>query len=105
MMSLLTDRYGNSPEEVEKLLVLLEIKLYCQRLDISKIQLRQNEITLAIDSSTRLLTHKLMEILDSRMQLFSEYQLILKLKNNGWKEDSSLICSYLKKLMNCLNED
>jgi len=101
----LTDRYGQFPEEVEKLLVLLEIKLYCQRLDISKIQLKQNEITLTIGSSTRLLTHKLMEILDSRMQFVSEYHLILKLKNKGWKEDSGLICSYLKKLTNCLDED
>jgi len=101
----LTDRYGNFPEEVEKLLVLLEIKLYCQRLKISKIQLKQNEITLTIDSSTRLVTHKLMEILDSRMRLISEYHLVLKLKNKDWKEDSGLICSYLKKLVNCLDED
>lgn len=101
----LTDRYGQFPEEVEKLLVLLEIKLYCQRLDISKIQLKQNEITLTIGSSTRLLTHKVMEIIDTRMQLISEYHIVLKLKNKGWKEDSELICSYLKKLMNCLDED
>ncbi len=101
----LTDRYGDFPEEVGKLLVLLEIKLYCQRLYISKIQLRQNEITLTIDSSTRLKTHKLMEILDSRMRLVSEYQLVLKMKNKGWKEDSGLICSYLKKLMNCWGEN
>jgi transcription-repair coupling factor (superfamily II helicase) len=101
----LTDRYGQFPEEVEKLLVLLEIKLYCQRLDISKIQLKQNEVTLTIGSSTRLLTHKLMEIIDSRMQLISEYHLVVKLKNKGWKEDSELVCSYLKKLINCLDED
>ena len=101
----LTDRYGSFPEEVEKLLVLLEIKLCCQRLGISKIQLRQNEITLTLDSSTRLATHKLMEILDLRMRLISEYQLVLKLKNKGWKEDSGLICSYLNKLMTCLDED
>ncbi|MEE8269389.1 MAG: TRCF domain-containing protein, partial [Nitrospinaceae bacterium] len=101
----LTDRYGDFPEEVGKLLVLLEIKLYCQRLHISKIQLRQNEITLTIDSSTRIKTRKLMEILDSRMRLVSEYQLVLKMKNKGWKEDSSLICSYLKKLMNCWGEN
>jgi transcription-repair coupling factor (superfamily II helicase) len=101
----LTDRYGNFPEEVEKLLVLLEIKLYCQRLDISKIRLKQNEITLAIDSSTRLSTHKFMKIFDLRMRLISEYQLALKLKNKGWKEDSGVLCAYLKKLMDCLDED
>jgi len=101
----LTDRYGQFPEEVEKLLVLLEIKLYCQRLNISKVQLKQNEVKLTIDSNTRLLTHKLMEILDSRMQLVSEYHIVLKNKNKGWKEDSGLICSYLKKLMNCMDED
>jgi len=101
----LIDRYGNFPEEVEKLLILLEIKLYCQKLDISKIQLRQNEVTLTLDSSTRLITHKLMEIFDSRMRLISEYQITLKLKNNGWKEDSGLIRAYLNKLMDCLDED
>ena len=101
----LTDRYGCFPEEVEKLLALLEIKLCCQRLDISKVQSRQNEVTLTLDSSTRLSTHKLMEILDSRMRLVSEYQLVLKMKNKGWKEDSGLVCSYLKKLMNCLDEN
>jgi transcription-repair coupling factor (superfamily II helicase) len=101
----LTDRYGNFPEEVEKLLILLEIKLYCQRLGISKIQLRQNEVALTLDSSTRLLTHKLMEILDSKMRLISEYQIVLKLKNKGWKEDSGLIRVYLKKLTDCLDED
>ncbi len=101
----LTDRYGQFPEEVEKLLVLLEIKLYCQKLDIIKIQLRQNEITLTLDSSTRLSTHKFMEILDSRMRLISEYQLVLKSKSKGWKEDAGLVGDYLKKLMNCLDED
>ncbi len=101
----LTDRYGQFPEEVEKLLVLLEIKLYCQRLGISKIQLRHNEITLTLDSSTRLSTQKFMQIIDSRMQLISEYRLVLKLKNKGWKEDSGMIGVYLKKLMNCLDED
>lgn len=101
----LTDRYGNFPEEVEKLLVLLEIKLYCQKLDISKIRLKHNEITLTIDSSTRLSTHKFMQIFDSRMRLISEYQFALKLKNKGWKEDSGVICAYLKKLMDCLDED
>lgn len=101
----LTDRYGNFPEEVEKLLVLLEIKLYCQKLDISKIRLKQNEITLTIDSSTRLSTHKFMQIFDSRMRLISEYQFALKLKNKGWKEDSGVICAYLNKLMDCLDED
>jgi transcription-repair coupling factor (superfamily II helicase) len=101
----LTDRYGNFPEEVEKLLILLEIKLYCQRLGISKIQLRQNEVALILDSSTRLSTHKLMELLNTRMRLISEYQITLNLKNKGWKEDSGMICTYLKKLMDCLNED
>ena len=101
----LTDRYGQFPEEVEKLLVLLEIKLYCQKLDISKIRLKLNEVTLTIDSSTQLSTHKFMQILDSRMRLVSEYQLALKLKNKGWREDSALICVYLKKLMDCLDED
>jgi len=37
--------------------------------------------------------------------LISEYQLALKLKNKGWKEDSGVICAYLKKLMDCLDED
>ena len=101
----LTDRYGQFPEEVEKLLVLLEIKLYCQKLDISKIQLRQNEITLTLDSSTRLSTQKFMQMIDSKMRLISEYQLVLKLKSKGWKEDSALIGTYLKKLMNCLDEN
>ena len=101
----LTDRYGQFPEEVEKLLVLLEIKLYCQRLDISKVRLRQNEIVLTIDSATQLSTHKFMQILDSRMRLISEYQLALKMKNKGWREDSALICVYLKKLTDCLDKD
>ncbi|MDH5459332.1 MAG: hypothetical protein OEY26_11530, partial [Nitrospinota bacterium] len=101
----LTDRYGQFPEEVEKLLVLLEIKLYCQRLDISKVHLKQDEVTFTIDSSTRLATHKLMEILDLRMRLISEYHLVLKLKNKGWREGSELIRSYLKKLMTCLDEE
>ncbi len=100
----LVDRYGQFPEEVEKLLVLLEIKLSCQRLDISKVQLRHNEVTLTIDSSTRLSSEKLMGILDSRMQLISEYRIVLKLKNKGWKEESALLGSYLKKLMGCLDE-
>jgi transcription-repair coupling factor (superfamily II helicase) len=101
----LTDRYGQFPEEVEKLLVLLEIRLYCQRLDISKVQLKQDEVTLTIGSSTRLVTHKLMAILDLRMRLISEYHLVLKLKNKGWRDGSELICSYLKKLMTCLDEE
>ena len=101
----LTDRYGQFPEEVDKLLVLLEIKLYCQKLDILKIQLAQSEVTLTLDSSTQLSSHKLMGLLDSKMKLISEYQLILKLKNKGWKEDTGLMRTYLDKLTGCLHED
>ncbi|MCH8931742.1 MAG: transcription-repair coupling factor [Nitrospinae bacterium] len=101
----LADRYGSFPEEVEKLLVLLEIKLYCQRLDISKVKLRHHQVTYTINPSTRLSSAKLMAILDSRMQLISEYRIVLKLNNKGWKEESGLICSYFIKLMGCLDEN
>ncbi len=101
----LVDRYGNFPEEVEKLVVLMEIKLYCQRLDISKIQLRHGEAAFTLDPATRIATQKLMGILDSGMRLVSEYHLSLKFKIKGWKEDTALISSYLKKLMSCVEEN
>lgn len=101
----MADRYGNCPEEVEKLLVLMEIKLSCQMLDITKIQLRHGEATFTLDPATRIATQKLMGILDSGIRLVSEYHLSLKFKNKSWQEDTALISSCLKKLMNCLEEN
>lgn len=101
----LNDRYGPYPEEVEKLLVLLEIRLYCQQLHITKAQLKRNEVTLTLGSSTRLSSHKLMTMLNPGMQLISEFHILIRLKNKGWKEDSALICSHLKRLISCMDDN
>ncbi|NIQ03927.1 MAG: transcription-repair coupling factor, partial [Nitrospinaceae bacterium] len=105
LKSELVDRYGNIPEEVEKLLVLLQIKLFCHRLDIAKVHLTRENAVLTIDPSTRLSTRKLMGRLDSRMKLVSENQITLAVSQNHWREDTRMICSYLTQLMDCIDDD
>lgn len=100
----LEDRYGNFPEEVEKLLILLEIKLYCQRLDITQVQKRDKEVVLTLDESTRINGQKLLEILDTRVQMLGEFRILLRLTHKGWREDTALVCVTLNKLMGCVDE-
>ena len=41
----------------------------------------------------------LVEILDERLQIFSEFQLRILLDRKGWREDLNTISGYLQKLL------
>ena len=49
MTSEMQDRYGPLPEPVAKLLAILEIKLYCQKLHISRAKIIAGEVLCCID--------------------------------------------------------
>lgn len=98
----LVDRYGPHPEPVAKLLALLEIRIYCQQVHISKIEVKQNEAHLHLLPSTPINPENLTSMFDERLSIGSEYKIKIRLDRKGWKTDLKLIGTYLQKLANSL---
>ena len=98
----LVDRYGPHPEPVAKLLALLEIRIYCKQIHISKIEVKQNEAHLHLLPSTSINPENLTPMFDERLSIMSEYQINILLDRKGWKTDLKLIGTYLQKLTNSL---
>ena len=98
----LVDRYGPHPEPVAKLLALLEIRIYCKQIHISKIEVKQNEAHLHLLPSTSINPENLTPMFDDRLSIMSEYKINILLDRKGWKTDLKLIGTYLQKLANSL---
>ena len=98
----LVDRYGPHPEPVAKLLALLEIRVYCKQIHISKIEVKQNEAHLHLLPSTSINPENLTPMFDERLSIMSEYKINILLDRKGWKTDLKLIGTYLQKLANSL---
>ena len=98
----LADRYGPYPEAVAKLLAILEIRIFCQQIHISKIEMKLNHACLYLLSSTLINTEKLTSVLDDRFSIRSEYEINIRVDRKGWKTDLMLIRNYLKKLATLL---
>ncbi|MGY8760604.1 MAG: transcription-repair coupling factor [Nitrospinaceae bacterium] len=98
----LVDRYGPHPEPVAKLLALLEIRIYCKQIHISKIEVKQNEAHLHLLPSTSINPENLKPMFDERLSIMSEYKINILLDRKGWKTDLKLIGTYLQKLANSL---
>jgi transcription-repair coupling factor (superfamily II helicase) len=98
----LVDRYGPHPEPVAKLLALLEIRVYCKQIHISKIEVRQNEAHLHLLPSTSINPNNITPMFDERLSIMSEYKINILLDRKGWKTDLKLIGTYLQKLANSL---
>jgi len=100
----LNDRYGAIPEETEKLIALMEIRMFCQQLHITKVKRSGDKVYLSIKESTPLSSSGLMGLLDSNLKLVSEFEFSLKLTNKSWKQDTDRMRDYLNKMMGALDE-
>ena len=98
----MSDRFGPRPEPVEKLLALLEIRVLCQRLHISKAQMKNGEVFLTLLPSTPLSAEYLTAILDERLKMLSEFQIGILLERKGWQADLKKVSEYLQKLSRSL---
>jgi transcription-repair coupling factor (superfamily II helicase) len=99
----LADRYGPHPEPVAKLLVLLEIRILCQKIHISKAELKHNDVYLHLLPSTPVNPQLLTSLFDERLSMESEYKLKIRLERKGWKTDLKLVGNYLQMLANSLH--
>ncbi|HBP10669.1 MAG TPA: transcription-repair coupling factor [Nitrospina sp.] len=98
----LEDRYGPHPEAVEKLLALLKIRMLCQKIHISKIELKHNDVYLHLLPSTAINPEILTSLFDERLSMQSEYKIKIRLDRKGWKTDLKLVANYLQRLANSL---
>ncbi len=92
------DRCGALPEPTEKLFVLIELKLLCQELRISRIRLNKNEVAIQIEKDTPVEPGQLAEILGTRLKMAGEFQLILKINTAGWRENAQQVMECLKSM-------
>ena len=99
----MTDRFGLQPEPVKKLMALLEIRVFCQKLHISQIHVKNGKVILALLPSTPIKTENLVEILDERLKIFSEFQMRILLDRKGWRADLNMIVEYLQKILKSLD--
>ncbi len=99
----LADRYGPHPESVAKLLALLEIRILCQRIHISKVEIKNREVFLYLMPSTPVDPQLLTSLFDERMSMHSEYKIKIRLDRKGWKADLKIIVKYLRKFTSSLH--
>ncbi|MBT5651369.1 MAG: transcription-repair coupling factor [Nitrospina sp.] len=98
----LADRYGPHPEPVAKLLALLEIRILCQKIHVSKAELKHSDVFLHLLPSTSINPQTLTSLFDDRLSMESEYKVKIRLDRKGWKKDLQLIENYLERLANSL---
>ena len=97
------DRFGPYPESIEKLLVLLEIRILCQKLHINQVHMKNGKAFMTLLPSTPVRPGSLAVILDERLKMLSEFQIGILLDRKGWKTDLKVVSKYLQKLLNLLN--
>ena len=97
------DRFGPQPEPVKKLLALLEIRVFCQQLHINQVHVKNGKVILALLPSTPIKPEGLVEILDERLKIFSEFQIEILLDRKGWRKDLNVIVGYLQKILKSLD--
>jgi transcription-repair coupling factor (superfamily II helicase) len=99
----MVDRYGPHPDPVAKLMVLLEIRILCQKIQISKAELKHHNVYLHLLPSTAINPETLTSLFDERLSMESEYKVKIRLDRKGWKADLKLVVEYLQKLANALH--
>jgi len=103
LSSEMIDRFGPYPESIEKLLALLEIRIFCQKLHINQVHIKNGKVFLTLLSSTPVKPESLALILDKRLKMLSEFQIGILLDRKGWKTDLKVVSEYLQKLLKLLN--
>ncbi len=99
------DRCGAIPDSVEKLLVLIEIKLACQALHISKARLDRDQIVFHIEKGTPVDPTQLAPLLGSGLTILGEFQMVLRIEVGGWKENARQILDCLNQIKSTVNSE
>jgi transcription-repair coupling factor (superfamily II helicase) len=94
----LRDRYGDIPEPAEKILRVLEIKILCGRLHISRIVLKDDVVGMAIEPSTPMDSAAIARLVDGNMRLESECRITVRTARRGWRDDLGTAKRYLLKM-------
>ena len=91
----LQDRYGAIPEPVEKLMELLEIRVLCQKLHISKVKLKGHQAYLTVEPETPVTPQTIASLVDKRLKFLSTNDAIVcgGTNNRGISAPSGLICT------------
>jgi transcription-repair coupling factor (superfamily II helicase) len=101
----LNDRYGKFPEPVEKLLLLVVIKIICKKIHISRAYMVGSEARFDIESTTPIAPEKIAVIADKRIVFLSEFRMGIKLDRKGWKKDIQVLIDYLKKIADTIEDE
>ncbi len=99
------DRCGVLPEPVEKLKVLIEIRLLCQLLHFSSARLNRDQVSFQIEKGTPVDPGKLAPLLGKRLSILGEFQMILKIQVGGWKDNARQILDCLKQIRETLESE
>ena len=101
----LIDRYGVFLTPIDKLMKLIQVKVFCKKLHISKVCIVGNEARFNIVSSTPVSPEKLVLLVDSRMHFLSEFCFGIKLNRKNWADDLLVINNYLMKFIGLINDE
>lgn len=101
----MSDRFGPHPEAVQKMVAIIEIRMLCQLLHISKAKIIKDQLILTLLSTTSLNPNILASFFDQRLKMISEFQIRILLDRKGWKSDCKLISGYLLKISQSLRKN
>ncbi len=92
------DRYGGLSEPAEKLLAMMDIRILCQKIHISKAVMVGREARLTIESATPVAPARIASLTDKKLRFLSESQVGITVKRKGWREDLNIIKNCLEKI-------
>tara|TARA_B100000029_G_C17028594_1_gene761306 strand:- start:52 stop:627 length:576 start_codon:yes stop_codon:yes gene_type:complete len=94
------DRFGPCPESVEKLMTLIEVRILCQLLHVSKAKIINRQLILMVLPTTSLNEYILSSVLNEKFKIISEFEIGIPLDRKEWRSDCKLILNLLQKLSN-----
>ncbi len=95
----LIDRYGPVPEPVRKLLALLEVRILCRELHISKAKIKGGDAIMTIEPSTPIRPSAMAAMMEGRIRMLSEYSLSIRVSHKSWRDDLETIQNILKEFL------
>ena len=81
-------------------MTLIEVRVLCQLLHISKAKISNRHLILKMLPTTSLKREILSSVLNEKCKIISEFEIGLPLERKEWRSDSKLIISFLQKLSN-----
>jgi transcription-repair coupling factor (superfamily II helicase) len=98
------DRYGHTPEPVERLLEVMQLRIHAKRLRLASIDVHGQSVTLTLGPNAAVpdgAVHRLMDRFNKRLRFLSPHSFEIKMPREDWPAIFSELSTTLQSLSLC----